>query len=216
LTPFDLKRLGAYANNQLDYHVVLDLMPTAALLYFENRLGESVKPTAVQSAILLALGLQRKTIEDVESELQLPVSQALALFAKLVRKISTALNEIQKVAVTSELPPPPSHVRMGALNSALQSTLPELTEELEQAGEEAASALRAKQKAFVESLDISQYSVDDPTMDWAAAEKHVAEGRGAKGKSMIVSIKGSGGKRKATDGETATPAKKKKSSKHKH
>jgi N-acetyltransferase 10 len=66
LTPFDLKRLEAYANNQLDYHVVLDMMPTIAMLYFENRLGENVKPTAVQSAILLALGLQRKTIEDVE------------------------------------------------------------------------------------------------------------------------------------------------------
>jgi tRNA(Met) C34 N-acetyltransferase TmcA len=66
LTPFDLKRLGAYANNQLDYHVVLDLMPTVAKLFFESRLGDNVKPTAVQSAILLALGLQRKSIEDVE------------------------------------------------------------------------------------------------------------------------------------------------------
>ena len=66
LTPFDLKRLEAYANNQLDYHVVLDMIPTIAMLHFENRLGESVRATAVQGAILLALGLQRKTIEDVE------------------------------------------------------------------------------------------------------------------------------------------------------
>jgi N-acetyltransferase 10 len=53
----------------LDYHVVLDMMPTVAMLYFESRLGDSVKPTAVQSAILLALGLQRKSIEDVEVRL---------------------------------------------------------------------------------------------------------------------------------------------------
>lgn len=46
--------------------MVLDLMPTVAGLVFEKRLGESVKPTAVQSAILLALGLQRKSIEEVE------------------------------------------------------------------------------------------------------------------------------------------------------
>lgn len=42
------------------------MLPTIATLYFENRLGENVKPSAVQSAILLALGLQRKSIEDVQ------------------------------------------------------------------------------------------------------------------------------------------------------
>jgi N-acetyltransferase 10 len=72
LTPFDLKRLEAYANNMLDYHVVLDLVPTIATLYFEKRLvgaGEEgdVRLSAVQSAILLGLGLQRKTIEEIEA-----------------------------------------------------------------------------------------------------------------------------------------------------
>lgn len=50
----------------LDYHVILDLMPIVAGLYFLRRLGEDVKLTAVQSAILLAVGLQRKSVEDVE------------------------------------------------------------------------------------------------------------------------------------------------------
>jgi N-acetyltransferase 10 len=66
MTPFDLKRLDSYANNMLDYHVVLDLLPSSAALYFERRLGAEVRLSAVQSAILLALGLQRKTIEEVE------------------------------------------------------------------------------------------------------------------------------------------------------
>lgn len=67
LTPFDLKRLESYANNMLDYHVILDLMPTVASLYFLKRLGSSdVRLTAVQSSILLALGLQRKSFEDLE------------------------------------------------------------------------------------------------------------------------------------------------------
>jgi len=50
----------------LDYHVILDLLPTIASLFFEKRLGEDIKLSAVQSSILLALGLQRKTIEEVE------------------------------------------------------------------------------------------------------------------------------------------------------
>lgn len=66
LTPFDLKRLESYANNMLDYHVILDLLPTIASLYFQKRLGDDVRLSAVQSSILLALGLQRKSIEEVE------------------------------------------------------------------------------------------------------------------------------------------------------
>lgn len=67
MTPFDLKRLESYANNSLDYHVVLDLLPTLASLYFDRRLGPEVRLSAVQSAILLGLGLQRKSVEEIEA-----------------------------------------------------------------------------------------------------------------------------------------------------
>jgi len=66
LSPFDLKRLEAYADNMLDYHVILDLLPTVAILYFAKRLGGEVTMSGVQSSILIALGLQRKTVEEVE------------------------------------------------------------------------------------------------------------------------------------------------------
>ena len=66
LSPFDVKRLDSYANGALDYHVILDLLPTVASLYFEKRLGDEVRLSAVQSSVLLALGSQRKTVEDVE------------------------------------------------------------------------------------------------------------------------------------------------------
>ena len=69
MTPFDLKRLESYANNMLDYHVILDLLPIVGLFYFDKRLGSELRLSAVQSSILLALGLQRKTIEDLEVRL---------------------------------------------------------------------------------------------------------------------------------------------------
>jgi N-acetyltransferase 10 len=50
----------------LDYHVVLDLLPTLAALYFSKRFPVDVKLSGVQSSILLALGLQRKSVEDIE------------------------------------------------------------------------------------------------------------------------------------------------------
>ncbi|EJC97851.1 DUF699-domain-containing protein [Fomitiporia mediterranea MF3/22] len=113
MTPFDIKRLESYANNLLDYHVILDLLPTIATLYFEKRLGPEVRLSAVQSSILLAIGLQRKTIEEVEAELQLPVSQALALFVKVVRKITKRLQDVQKAAISAELALPTSASAIG-------------------------------------------------------------------------------------------------------
>jgi len=59
MSPFDLKRLESYANNMLDYHVVLDLLPVVASLYFEGRLGGDVKLSAVQASILLVAFLYR-------------------------------------------------------------------------------------------------------------------------------------------------------------
>ena len=66
MTPFDLKRLESYANNMVDYHVILDLLPCISSLYFDKRLGGDVNVSAVQASILLGMGLQRKSIEDVE------------------------------------------------------------------------------------------------------------------------------------------------------
>jgi len=104
LTPFDLKRLESYANNALDYHVVLDLIPTLGTLYFDRRLRPDVRLSAVQSAILLGLGLQRKNIEEVEKEVGVPVNQALALFVKLIRKLVTHLQDLRKNVIAAAVP----------------------------------------------------------------------------------------------------------------
>lgn len=76
LTPFDLKRLEAYGNNILDYHVIMDLLPLLSQLYFQRRLDgaqqegtdakSKVHLSPVQSAILLGMGLQRKSVEELE------------------------------------------------------------------------------------------------------------------------------------------------------
>lgn len=96
-SPFDLARLDSYANNLLDYHVILDLLPSLAHLYFTGRLKLppcNVSLSGVQQSILLAIGLQRKDLSDVEKELNLPSNQLLAMFVKVVRKISTALRAV--------------------------------------------------------------------------------------------------------------------------
>ncbi|KAF9236966.1 GNAT acetyltransferase 2-domain-containing protein [Melanogaster broomeanus] len=181
-----------------DYHVVLDLLPTIGSLYFEKRLGNEVNLSAVQASILLGLGLQRKSIEDVETELSLPVSQALALFNKLVRKISKKLTDIQKEAIGADIPlapvPPRKNVdsRVGA----------------GEGGTAWKPLETSKQRAMIDSLDLSKYAINDAAADWSAAEAQVTKVAQGKAGATVVSIKGSGTgggvagqKRKAEGGE---------------
>lgn len=47
-TSYDIKRLEMYSNNLVDYHLIIDLMPTLARLYFLHQMGD-VQLSAVQS-----------------------------------------------------------------------------------------------------------------------------------------------------------------------
>jgi hypothetical protein len=58
ITPYDMKRLELYCNNMADYHLVTDLLPSLARLYFLFGLSQEVHLSALQQAILLGLGLQ--------------------------------------------------------------------------------------------------------------------------------------------------------------
>ena len=166
LTPFDLKRLDSYANNMLDYHVILDLLPTIAHLYFTGRLNAAVKLSGVQSSIMLAIGLQRKTLEDLEAELSLPATQLLAMFVKIVRKVSTHFRSLVEGAIAETMP---SEEGIGAsreiatgihedelLDQRFQPLAQDLDQELEEGGDEAMTELREKQRALIDSLPLEQ------------------------------------------------------------
>jgi tRNA(Met) C34 N-acetyltransferase TmcA len=53
-----MKRLELYGNNMADYHLVTDLLPSLARLYFLFGLNNEVHLSALQQAILLGIGLQ--------------------------------------------------------------------------------------------------------------------------------------------------------------
>ena len=63
LTVYDQKRLESYSRNLVDYHVIMDLLPSIGMLFFQSKLDCVLSP--VQQAILLGLSLQRKSIEDL-------------------------------------------------------------------------------------------------------------------------------------------------------
>lgn len=166
LTPFDHKRLESYANGLLDYHVVLDLMPTIAQLYFSGRLKSNIKLSGLQQAILLAIGLQRKEVETVAEELSIASSQLLAIFIKTMRKITSHLGSLVAGAIAAEMPDA-SKVGVSRENAAgmhedeavdnkYAPIETSLEDELEEGGDEAMSELRAKQRELIDSLPLDQ------------------------------------------------------------
>ena len=166
LTPFDHKRLESYANGLLDYHVVLDLIPTVSQLHFTGRLKSSVKLSGLQQAILLAIGLQHKEVDVVAAELSLSSSQLLAILIKIMRKVTSHLASLVAGAVEVEMP----NARAIGVNPENASGVHEdeiidkkyvplesnLEDELEEGGDEALRELRAKQRELIDSLPLDQ------------------------------------------------------------
>lgn len=173
MSPFDLARLDSYANNMLDYHVILDLMPAIAILYFTGRLKIApcnVSLSGVQQSILLAIGLQRKDLSDVEKELNVPSSQLLAMFVKICRKVSTAFRNVLETAIQAELPSKADATKATSqvtmlnsagsrvgLNNAVPAVIPsDLAEPEDEDLEEVDPAIREKQKALIDALPLEK------------------------------------------------------------
>uniref|UniRef100_A0A3B4CRJ8 RNA cytidine acetyltransferase n=1 Tax=Pygocentrus nattereri TaxID=42514 RepID=A0A3B4CRJ8_PYGNA len=85
-TPYDLKRLEMYSRNMVDYHLIMDMVPAVARMFFLKQLG-GISLSAAQSVLLLGLGLQHKSVDDLEKEIDLPSSQLMGLFNRLIRKV---------------------------------------------------------------------------------------------------------------------------------
>ncbi|KAK2765367.1 killer toxin resistant protein [Arachnomyces sp. PD_36] len=215
-SPFDLKRLDSYANNMLDYHVILDLIPTIAHFYFSGRLSPSVSLSGVQQSILLSLGLQRKKIDDIEKEINVPASQLLAMFIKIIRKISTHFRTLVEGAVAETLPAPESRVAPQDATGVHDDEIIDqrfkpldegLDDELREGGQEINKEMREKQRALIDALPLDQYEITNGSAGWEDAEKAIRKDKKGNVISVpsTVSVKSTkaASKRKAGTGETA-------------
>ena len=97
----------------------------------------------------------------MQTELQLPVAQSLALFVKVIRKISKRLIDIQKAAIGASIPqaPAPAIAAPRVETAKTDSWKPverSLDDELTEAGNDATKALREKQREMIDSLDLGK------------------------------------------------------------
>ncbi|XP_023932401.1 RNA cytidine acetyltransferase-like isoform X1 [Lingula anatina] len=200
-TKYDLKRLELYSQNMVDYHLIMDLLPSIARLHFLNKTGVHI--SAVQAAILVSMGLQHKSVEDVEKDMEVPSSQLLGLFNRVIRKMVQQFNQIAEEAVEKDMVARKEVIMEPVKNS------------LDQELGEAAAEVAKKQKKDLELLkdaDLSQYTIKGSEGDWENAL--------TKGTKGLLSVKsGVQEKRKSVDStsfEQQTPGKHKKHKKQKH
>uniref|UniRef100_A0A8D0B9M4 RNA cytidine acetyltransferase n=1 Tax=Salvator merianae TaxID=96440 RepID=A0A8D0B9M4_SALMN len=154
--PYDLKRLEMYSRNMVDYHLIMDMVPTIARMYFLNQLGD-VTLSATQSAVLLGIGLQHKSVDQLEKEIELPSGQLMGLFNRTVRKVVQLFNTVQEKAVEEQM--------AATKEVVMEPTLKSLNEDLE----EAAREFQEKHKQDIgklKDLDLSQYVIRGDDEEW--------------------------------------------------
>lgn len=89
--------------------------------------------------------------------MQLPVSQALALLVKVIKKISKRLIDVQKAEISADIPDAPSAAasRVGG-ETNWKPVAADLDMELTEAGAAVEDSMRERQREMINSLDLSK------------------------------------------------------------
>ncbi|XP_033752198.1 RNA cytidine acetyltransferase-like isoform X1 [Pecten maximus] len=179
LSKYDLKRLELYSQNMVDYHLVMDLLPTIARLYFLDQ--ADIHLSAVQSAILLGMGLQHKTVDELEKDLDLPSSQLLGLFSRVIRKIVHVFSEVVETDIAKDMVE-----RKEIIMEPVRQTM---DEDLNEGAEDEKKKQQMKDLAVMKDMDLSEFEIQGTEQDW----NKVLTGKSGRG---LVSIKSGFKKRK--------------------
>ncbi|KAG1346399.1 putative RNA cytidine acetyltransferase 1 [Cocos nucifera] len=212
LSPYDMKRLEAYTNNRVDYHMILDLVPILAHQFFQEKLPVTLSP--VQASVLFCMGLQNHDITYIKEEMKLEREQILSLFIKVMKKLYEHLYGISAKEIDATLP------RLKEVQMAPHSI--SVDEDLNEAAGEVIEKMKAGNEGILDPEHLQQYAIADREGDF---EKALQNGRGKLSASGLLSVKSnkvkmekqgkynemSKGKRKGKDGDRLRSNKKKKS-----
>ncbi|XP_063708521.1 RNA cytidine acetyltransferase [Culicoides brevitarsis] len=169
--PHDIQRLESYCYNQAEYRLILDLTMDLARLVFDSNLIND-KVDTLQRAILLGIGLQNKTIDQLSIEFNMPGNQVLAKFYDCIKKLTNYLVKILESNLEK------------SITKASKLEEPSLSISLHDELKGAAEVLKRKQKKELFKLkneESNQYFIKGNEDDWKKALVNV--------KSNIVSVK---------------------------
>ena len=200
MTPHDMKRLELYGRNLCDHHLITDLLPVVARMYFVGRMGKGFKLSAVQSAILCGLGVQNREVDALTKELGLPSNQVLAMFNKAIRKISIALYSIveekEKQNLLGGEKRKKAQEAADGMKDVAQKTLEEDANEAAKDAIKEYNASNSLPASVANDKSLMQYAIKGSDEQW---EKILD--RREVGETGMVSVRSVREKRKAVDAE---------------
>ncbi|KAM9220824.1 RNA cytidine acetyltransferase isoform 2-T2 [Dugong dugon] len=154
--PYDLKRLEMYSRNMVDYHLIMDMIPAISRMYFLNQLGD-LSLSAAQAALLLGIGLQHKSVDQLEKEIDLPSVQLMGLFNRIIRKVVKLFSEVQEKAIEEQM--------VAVKDVVMEPTMKTLSEDLDEAAKEFQEKHK-KEVGKLKNMDLSQYIIRGDDEEW--------------------------------------------------
>lgn len=211
MTPYDVKRLKSYAKNLVDYHMIVDLVPSLARLYFLQRLPQMTL-SYLQRVILVSIGLQHQSVDVIQKELGVPSNQLLALFNKAIRKFLSQVETIAAKQLEAEQHEQDKKIaKVAAKTKEMTPTEQSLEDEMRDGATEAKKKL---QQQMLNQLDLTKYAVrgDDAEWDEALTSSEAVDGGvvQVKSKKKETKAKRTAEADASTDGKTRKKHKKSK------
>ncbi|CAK9320297.1 unnamed protein product [Citrullus colocynthis] len=176
MSAHDMKRLEAYADNLVDFHMILDLVPLLAQLYFMEKLPVTL--SYAQASVLLCTGLQLRNITYIEGQMKLERQQILSLFIKVMKKFHKYLYGIASKEIESTMP------RMREI--PLEPHEISVDDDLHEAAKQIEEKMKMNNEELLDVGTLQQYAIVEGEVDFAGA---LQSGGGKVPSGGVVSIK---------------------------
>ncbi|KAF6146362.1 hypothetical protein GIB67_020456 [Kingdonia uniflora] len=164
LSPHDMKRLEAYTDNLVDFHMILDILPVLAYQYFQEKLPVTL--SSVQASVLLCMGLQNQDLSYVEGEMKLERQQILSQFIKVMKKFYKYLYRVASEEFSSTLPRLKEIVMTPhsiSVDEDLRDAANEIKEKMRVEGKEA--DIEKPQNGLLDPKKLQQFAIGDREAD---------------------------------------------------
>ncbi|KAI1718066.1 GNAT acetyltransferase 2 domain-containing protein [Ditylenchus destructor] len=166
----DLKRLSQFSRSMADKSLIMDLLPVIASIYFSRRVDLDLDYR--QAAVLLCVGLQRKTVEKAAEELDLPVNQTYSFLFKGLHRLSAHFDTICKQAIEAQIMPASRTEHMESMLNEMEPTAKSLEEDLREAEREIKERQARDKKNLKKELGaklINEFAIHGDDDEWQDA-----------------------------------------------
>ncbi|KAK1421208.1 hypothetical protein QVD17_23378 [Tagetes erecta] len=181
-SPISMKKLEAYVNHLVDYHLISDLKMPLAYLYFQEKLPVTL--SYAQASVLLCMGLQNQEASYAEGMMKLERHQIMSLFMKIMKKFHKYLDSVSTKEFNSTLPP--------VKEVELKPHSISVDEDLDAAAKKVKDDFKAKSDGLLNPEFLQRYAIADKDVEFESA---LQNGGGKVLSGGVISVKSSKTKR---------------------